>query len=270
MRKIIVGSTGYIGKRFFEFLTQNGENPISCSRTKSDISFDLDGDDFSELEESLNDGDFVYFFAGISSPDYCEKFPEHSKKINLTNTISVIDKILAKNCKVLFASTDAVYSNSAIEVHEKSKQSPIGNYGFYKSEVEKNFIKDANFFIARFSYVFGSDKFSNFLSSNRSENKDIFNGFKRRAVSIDDVLLGLNNYNWNLKALNFSGPDLISRMEIARMYKKYMLHDLSLVLKEPPESFWKCRAKEINMGSKYFKSVISKDPQKIKDLIKKL
>tara|TARA_Y100000748_G_C15501674_1_gene490382 strand:- start:3248 stop:4060 length:813 start_codon:yes stop_codon:yes gene_type:complete len=270
MRKIIIGSTGYIGETFSKFLTQNGENTISCSRANSDIAFDLEENDFSELEANLIDGDFVYFFAGISSPDYCEKFPEHSKKVNLTNTINLIEKILAKNCKVLFASTDAVYSNSTIEVDEDSEQSPIGNYGFYKSEVEKNFIEDPNFSVARFSYVFGSDKFSNYLLRNQLEKKEIFNGFKRRAVSIDDVLLGLNNYNWDLKAINFSGPDLISRMEIAEMYKKNIYHDLILDLMEPPDSFWDCRAKEINMGSKHFKSVLSKEPQKIEDVIKKL
>lgn len=270
MRKIILGSTGYIGKRFSEFLTKKGEAHINCSRSSSEFHFDLEENNFDNLEDCLIEGDFVYFFAGIGSPDYCEKFPEHSRKVNLINTISLIDKILAKKCKVLFSSTDAVYSDSSIEVDEDSKHSPVGNYGLFKSEVEKNFMKNSNFFIARFSYVVGADKFSNFLMNNHFEKKEVYKGFKRRAVTINDVLLGLDNYNSNLKVVNFCGPDLLSRMEIAKMYKKNLFHDLILDHKDPPDGFWRSRAKEINMGSKYFKKLLSREPQKIETLIKRL
>ena len=69
---------------------------------------------------------------------------------------------------------------------------------------------------------------------------------------------------------NFCGPDLLSRMEIAKMYKKNLFHDLILDHKDPPDGFWRSRAKEINMGSKYFKILLSREPQKIETLIKKL
>ena len=270
MKKIIVGSTGFIGSHFTKFLAEKGEEPITCSRTNSDIRLDLDNENFSELESSIKDGDLIYLFASISSPDYCEKNPKHTKKVNYTNTSILIEKILSKGCKIIFASTDAVYPNSLDEVNENSKHSPIGNYGFYKSKIENKFQQDHNFFIARFSYVFGSDKFSKYLSNNREQNKVIYNGFKRRAVTINDVVQGLYRYNKTHKSINFCGTELVSRVDIAKMYKKNLFHDLILNYEDAPNSFWLSRAKTINMGSNYFDSVLGQPAANINEYLKEI
>lgn len=48
---------------------------------------------------------------------------------------------------------------------------------------------------------------------------DVFDGFERSVVSINDVLLGIKNIilNWSqidTRIVNFSGPDLVSRQQI--------------------------------------------------------
>lgn len=270
MKKIIVGSSGFIGSNFKNFLLEKGEKPITCSRSNSDISLDLDNGNFTELENNIKRGDVIYLFASISSPDYCEKNPEHTKKVNYTNTSILIEKILSKGCKIIFASTDAVYPNSLDEVNENSIHSPIGNYGYYKSKIENKFQQDHNFFIARFSYVFGSDKFSNYLSNNREENKVIYNGFKRRALTINNVVQGLYRYNEHHKSINFCGPKLVSRVDIAKMYKKNLFHDLILNYEDAPNSFWLSRAKTINMGSNYFDSVLGRPAENINEYLKEI
>lgn len=270
MKKIIVGSTGFIGSHFTKYLIEKGEKPITCSRSNSDIRLDLDNENFAELESSIKDGDLIYLFASISSPDYCEKNPKHAKRINLTNTAILIEKILNKGCKLIFASTDAVYPDNYDEVNEDSVHNPVGNYGSYKSEIENIFQEDQNFFIARFSYVVGSDKFSSYLANNRNETKIIYNGFSRRAVTINDVVQGLYRYNKIHKSINFCGPELLSRMDIAKMYKKNLFHDLMLNSEDAPDKFWLPRARTINMGSIYFDSVLGRASENINTYLKEI
>lgn len=271
MRQIIIGSSGFLGSNLYIYLKNKGHKPVSCSRTGSDLIVDLENNNFDEIENFIKKGDIVYFFAGISSPDYCKKNPEKAKKINFINTSRLIKKILAKQAIVIFASTDAVYSDSITKVDENTPHSPVGNYGLFKSMVEKKFNNYNNFYVARLSYVMGGDKFSDYINDKSDKKKLIYKGFSRRAVSINDVLYGLEQFPKRLinKSINFCGPSLIDRMDIAKMYKNNTDNDLVLKYEEAENSFWLSRAKVINMDSRYFKRLLGRELEKIENLIKK-
>ncbi len=269
MRKVIFGSTGYLGTNLKNFLIKKNEPVITFSRSNSDFIFNLDNNKFNHVEDNLLENDVIFFLSGISSPDYCDKHPELAKKINFINTTRLLRKILAKKCKVIFASTDSVYPDSKNEVYEDSTHSPVGNYGLFKSKVENEFKNEKNFFIARFSYILGGDKFSAYLNSELSTKKEIFKSFSRNVISIDDVLNGLYMFDKKPlnKSINFCGPELLSRMDIAKMYKKNIFSDLILEEIEPPKNFWSSRAKEINMKSKYLDLILESSPRSIEKFI---
>ena len=266
MKKIIIGSSGYIGSSLKNFFLKKNEPVITCGRSNCDIKLDLAENNFKELENEISKGDLIYFLAAQSSPDYCENYKSESERINVLNTSDIIKKILNKNCRVVFASTDAVFGDSRDKVYEDSIHMPVGNYGLQKSKVEKTFQRYDNFQIVRFSYVVGGDKFTRYLQDDNEQKKQIFDGFSRCAVSINDVVEGLYNLNDNqeLKAINFCGPKLLSRMDIALMYKKNMFRDIILDKVDAPEIFWLSRARVINMNSNYFSILLKRSPSLIK------
>ena len=100
----------------------------------------------------------------------------------------------------------------------------------------------------------------------------IFSGFERSVVALEDVLNGLVNIveSWNMiqSPINFSGPELISREGMVSELAKNHLKNLKYRIIEAPEGFWNSRSRIINTNCERFEALLGKVPLTIKQAIK--
>ncbi|TQP52314.1 NAD(P)-dependent oxidoreductase [Vibrio cholerae] len=270
----IIGASGFIGKKLFNFLDIT--NKFSVGRHDNDTYIDLTKSDFSEFFSIVKKDDVVVFLAAISSPDVCERNYEEAYKINVTNTVYLIGSLLKKGVKVLFTSSDAVFGTSETVCFDDSEKSPFGKYGKMKSEVEEHFKHDRNFFSIRLSYVLAEDdKFSMMIAehAHTGKNLDVFDGFERNVIALEDVLLGIQNIikfwdDIDTRVINFSGKDLVSRQNIVTELAKQKYPELVYSFIDAPDIFWQGRPKVIKTGSKFLESILNRPTKSYKDCIK--
>ncbi|MGF1839406.1 sugar nucleotide-binding protein [Vibrio atlanticus] len=270
----IVGSSGFIGANLYDSL--DVPNKLKVGRANSDIFLDLSSNDFDNLISVIKKDDVVVLLAAISSPDLCEKSYEESYNINVINTIKLIELLLSKGVKVLFSSSDAVFGGTEKPCLEDSEKKPFGKYGQMKSEVEECFKEDRNFFVIRFSYVLANDdKFSQLVAEHAHsiQNLDVFDGFERNVISLEDVLLCIQNIitDWDAidtRVINLSGKELVSRQDIVTEWARKKYPNLLYSFTEAPDSFWKGRPKKINTESKYLEAILKRPSKSYKECIK--
>lgn len=258
MNIFIFGSSGYIGSKLALSLKKKFPQIVKISRnTNADINYNLE--DIDRLNYDVFDKDgLVIFCTSISSPQKCEDNPKKSIKVNINFTTKVINKILNKNCKIIFLSSDNIYGETKYKVSEKSIPKPNNNYGKWKLKIEKNFSKHRNFKSLRLSQVWSED--SKFYTENLEKLKfgktiKSFDNFYRMSVNFDYVfnvvLFCIENWKKiRYKNLNVGGKSLLSRYDL--MIKIFPKKYSSLILKsQADECFFKYRPRIINMSSDY-------------------
>ncbi|QIX97181.1 sugar nucleotide-binding protein [Cedecea sp. FDAARGOS_727] len=274
-RIFILGSSGYVGNHLKSFLCDDFKI-VTAGRKNSDVFFDLEDTDNNSLLNEVTSDDTVVFLSAISAPDECEKNYQRAYNINVKNSIKLISALLEKKAKIIFSSSDVVFGDAKIICDELSEKKPFGKYGNMKSEVEDTFSGNKNFFTIRFSYILGKgDKFSEMVKSYSDENKelDVFDGFERNVISINDVLLGIRNIilNWDIidtRVVNFSGPELISRQKIVLALHKEKYTNLKYQFTDAPDVFWLGRPKQINTKSIYLESILERECESYLKVIK--
>lgn len=276
MKKVfILGSTGYVGNHLKSFLNEDF-SVVTAGRKNSDIHFDLESGEFGGLLDQVKKDDTIIFLSAVSAPDQCENNFEVAYTINVKNTIILISGLLQKKARVIFSSSDVVFGATSDVCHEMSERKPFGKYGQMKYEIEEYFKNTPDFFIIRFSYILGKgDKFSEMVKEYSLNSKilDVFDGFERSVVSIDDVLLGVKNIisNWNqidTRVVNFSGPGLVSRQQIVLALAQENYPGLQYQFTEAPESFWLGRPKIINTKSRFLESILDRSCESYLNVIK--
>jgi len=272
----IFGSDSYIARNFYK-KTKHKDNckKVSINPLEGDYYFDLSENssfDFNLIKEK----DIILFFAANSSPDSCQNNYESAYKVNVTGTNYFIEKILERNARVLFFSSDVVFNGGDKIFYENSEHNPVSKYGEMKSTIEKNFNFYKNFKVFRLSYVYSKeDKFSSYLNScaEKGCEAEVYHPIYRNAIYLDDLIEAIDNLiqewdKWNNNIFNICGEDLISRVNIAELFKKN-ISNIKLKITEPNEDFFKARPKKIEMKSNFFPALLKRSPTKIKDAMLK-
>lgn len=273
----ILGSSGYIGQNLLGAEGRYAPNFCvkSVGRSKScSIHLDLENGEYSDLLNSVRVGDYAVFLAAISAPDVCKNAPEKARRVNVTNTIGLIDALLEKGVKIIFTSSDMVFGRSTGKQYDGAPCSPMGDYGSMKAEVESHYKGNSNVKIIRFSYVCGQgDKYTEMLVEMSLKNKtvDVFKGFSRNIVAVSDVVEGVYALlaKWDMyphQYINFSGPDLISREALTSALKDVM-PDLQFKAVEAPEGFWESRSKVIETDCRNFTELLGRPPKNLKEIV---
>lgn len=278
MKHFILGGNSFLGNAYFKYLKQkNCEVKGSTSKnSKEFIKFNLN-ESLSINDFNLKPDDIVYFVASISSPDTCTKEFEYAWTINVKNTSSVISNLLDEGIKVIFFSSDTVYGEQNSPFSENVPCNPLGEYALMKHKVEDKFRKNNNFKALRLSYVFSrNDKFTNYIVDMHRQDKvvEVFHPMKRSVIYLSDLLEGLFNLsnswdNFNFTFINFGGNANISRYEFTNTIKNLVFKDLKITKKIPPESFFKSRAKIINMESNILSKILGRSLTNFPEAVKK-
>ncbi len=256
MKTAIVGSSGYIAG----YLLKRFENVLKIDQTsEADALLNLaeaEKFDYSALD-SVN---YVIFTAAISGPDMCADEFEKCWNINVTGTEHFIKNAIARGCKVLFFSSDAVFGDIPGEIYtELSETNAQTPYGRMKKAVEDCFKGNPNFKAIRLSYVVSkNDRFVSYCLKcmDTGETADIFHPFYRNCITVSDVV---NTVDWLInhwedyepQVLNVAGNELVSRVRIADELNRLYDNKLKYVITSPGEDFYKNRPRITQMKSLY-------------------
>lgn len=273
MSIFILGSSGFVGNVLYRSMS-NDFVVYTVGRKSSHYHIDLS--DINSLHDfnMIGKGDYFLFLAAISSPEICAREPDLAWRVNVENTIALINQLVARGVRIIFASSDVVMGNRRGKSFDDSSLQPSGIYGEMKAAVE-NAVADNPFVkVMRFSYVLGKgDKFSAMLKESADSGKkvDIFAGFERNIVSIDDVITGINRLitHWDdypEKVFNFSGPDLVSREKMTKALST-VIDGLDYTVTEAPDGFWDNRERVIETDCQNFSRLLGRKPKNLNQII---
>lgn len=180
MKKIlIIGIHSYIGTNLRKFLIKKNFEVFGTTHKKSKIN---KKNIYLNLKNPKNnfitkDFDAVVFCASVTSLKMCENKPEITKKINVTNTIKLMEYLNSKLIFTLFISSNLVFDGNRPFYRVLDKPNPICNYGKYKYLVEKYIKKKKfnNFSVLRSTKVIGQkSKFIKKIKEKIKNKKPIY------------------------------------------------------------------------------------------------
>ncbi len=141
---LVVGASGFVGSAICrEGLSRSfnvaGTYCRNAGNAKGMVRFDLGLDgaaaEMPSLLAEVPDKAAV-ICACISSIDLCAREKEETYKVNVTNTIALINVLIERGFKIVFISTDHVFDGKRGNYAETDEKRPINEYGRQKALVE--------------------------------------------------------------------------------------------------------------------------------------
>ena len=269
-RVLITGASGMLGACLVKLwlnkynIFATGRNDFSGNTAKNHKIFDLKSENYEELTEWAKP-DIIIHCAAITNVDYCEENPEEAMIINGESVGKLIDS--APNAKLIFISTDAVFSCQTYLVNENSLTGPENIYGKSK-EYGESFIKNSlkNSCIVRTTIVgkninIYKQGFVEWIinSIRRGNQITLFNDVFFTPISIwhlSDELEWIIN-NDVPKILHVSGSEVITKYEFGYRLCHEMRLDASLIKTGSMDDiqFRAKRAKDQTLDSSYYISI---------------
>jgi dTDP-4-dehydrorhamnose reductase len=136
---LIVGGDSEIAAATSTHLRSAGRDVVATTRREDRTNADRPFLDLDRLVEDwpIPDGiSAACFCAAIARLADCARDPEGSARINVTGTVTLADRLLARGIPVLFLSTDKVFDGSRAQVPADTPPSPVSEYGRQKAAAE--------------------------------------------------------------------------------------------------------------------------------------
>ncbi len=231
MRILLTGATGFIGAHLGAALNTNhdilgiaGENPRSpgFSVQRANLT------DQRATRDLLREfaADMIIHSAALSRILECEAYPKKAEEINVIATRTLTEEAASRGAKMIFFSSDMVFSGQKGNYTEQDTPSPINVYGRTKLRAEK-IVLDTNpqNLVVRLNSVvgasrgFGASFSERILSDIRKQGKvqlftDQFRSpiHVRSVISVVTRLIAKNAVG----VLHLGGPQRLSRAELGR------------------------------------------------------
>ena len=155
MKIIVTGAKGQLGSDVISQLTANGDEAVCADLPELDIT-DADAVEHF-IAESNADG--VIHCAAYTNVDTAESETVVCRKINVDGTLNIARSCEKHGLKLLYISTDYVFSGEGCEAFETdSPKIPCNFYGKSKLEGENAALENCSkCFVVRISWVFGEN-----------------------------------------------------------------------------------------------------------------
>lgn len=140
---LIVGTDGTIGAALFNYLNAQNDPTVygTTRRALSDEPQKILSLDLAEPPEHWYFPDItfsvVYFCAGISNMAFCEDNTDISARVNVEAIKKLITYFTNRNAKIVYLSTNQVFSGDTPHVLAHALPHPRNEYGRQKSNVER-------------------------------------------------------------------------------------------------------------------------------------
>jgi dTDP-4-dehydrorhamnose reductase len=162
-RAVVIGGSGQIGGWLLRALRDRGHD---ASGTYSSVAFPglvpLDAADLAGAAAwlSAQRPDMVFYPAGFTWVDGCERYPEQSREANLEQPLNLARAAAELGARFVYFSTDYVFDGREGPYSEDSPPHPLSQYGRSKREAElalATAMGDAAL-VVRTSWVFGPER----------------------------------------------------------------------------------------------------------------
>ncbi|MBP7506354.1 MAG: sugar nucleotide-binding protein [Prolixibacteraceae bacterium] len=136
----ISGVDGLIGRKLAASLELSGRTVLGTTCLENVVSEKFS---FLSLSEDINDWmppegiSIACLCAAVTSLDECRRNPAVSRKINVTNTVLMAEKLIAAGVFVVFLSTNLVFDGETPLRKENDPVGPKTEYGRQKAETER-------------------------------------------------------------------------------------------------------------------------------------
>ena len=190
MKILVTGSTGLLGTDISYTLEESGYDLLKACHSERGGKF-IAADITSEegMETLTNqDWDCIVHTSAWKNPDECENKESDTYRINVWATEQLAKAAAEKNAKMIFISTDYVFSGNNPPYSEDSAKNPINYYGKTKSMAEDKIAAIASdYCILRVPILYGiraglkaSDVLNSSLKAIQSKNNCIVDNFITR------------------------------------------------------------------------------------------
>jgi dTDP-4-dehydrorhamnose reductase len=155
---LILGATGLVGRHLVREFHPLGEIIGTSFKHVSEglISVDIaNGETLCDLYHEI-DPWLVLLPAAIADVDYCERNPERSWVVNVQPPVILAELCARSGAKLVFFSTDYVFSGDSGPYSESDRVAPVNIYGKHKLAAEQAILdRHPSALIIRTSLVYG-------------------------------------------------------------------------------------------------------------------
>jgi len=174
MKYLIIGASGFIGRNVLAHVRSLGFDGAGTQSQACDpnlVTFNLLHDRIVPcMGKSFFEGDgqvCVAVCAVVSNMDQCLLEREMSHRVNVEQTIQLIEDVRDFGAKVIFLSSCFVFDGTIGYYNEEHPVTPVNEYARHKVEVEQFLQKNVpDAFIARLEKIVGDDPNDRQLLSN--------------------------------------------------------------------------------------------------------
>ena len=137
----VTGANGLLGSKIIRPDTARYSFIYGFNQTRTNIqavdSIQVDITKFSDCEKIIHiKPDIIIHTAAITDVDYCEKNKQKAYSVNVLGTRNLCDIAKKIDCKIIYVSTDGVFSGNYKNNKEEDVCNPINYYGQTKLEGE--------------------------------------------------------------------------------------------------------------------------------------
>ena len=136
---LVIGGESEIGGATYRAIKAKGEAVAATTRRLERVGPDRPLLDLAvplESWEPLRGTTAVCLCVAVARLAACAADPEGTARINVTQTLALIDKLLARGIYVLFLSSNQVFDGRAPDVPADAPYSPVSEYGRQKAHTE--------------------------------------------------------------------------------------------------------------------------------------
>ena len=269
-RLLIIGASGFIGQHLLQRLQSFPEHQVSgtyhttmpqiqgCSWHQVDVT---DPEQLGEVFQ-LTRPEVVAHLAAMADVNQCQRMPQQSIEINVRGTEYITRLCALHRAKLVFLSTEYVFSGDQGYYREDDSPQPTTHYGQTKWEAEQAVAREAErWSILRTSLVYGwpmaanrSNLVTRLLESLRSRRP--FYGYTdmyRSPVYVEDVVGGI------IKLVqgdypgvhHVAGPEWVNIGEFARAVAEVfdLNQDALMLVPAPSEEMDNPRPRRLGLDS---------------------
>jgi len=136
---LLVGGDSEIGAATYRHLKGQGRPVCATTRRRDRVAPDRP---LLDLAASLDDWQpppdtrAACIFVAIARLAACAVDPVGSARVNVTQTLALVERLMARNIHVLFLSTNQVFDGTMPHVQPDAPTCPVSDYGRQKARVE--------------------------------------------------------------------------------------------------------------------------------------
>ena len=255
---LITGASGMLGSTVLNFFSKVfnvfGTDIIDFEgKGYKYMKFDLSDENYDDLI-NWSKPNIIIHCGALTDGNYCEENPSNAFNVNGISVLKLLEST-TNNVKIIYISSDAVFSSNIHLAMEKNCVSPENIYGKSK-ELGEFFLKtsvDRDYIIIRTTIVGtnlnkGKNSFVEWIvNSAKEKNKiNLFDDVLFTPISIWDLIKEIDflikNSFYKIKTIHIAGSEVVSKYDFGKLLLKNLSIDDKFIEKGSISNFSK-RAK---------------------------